>query len=261
MPPEALYTEVLKDLAPLGLGLSAEGTHGLAAILVLGRFLERAIAEFKRARNRAGRAINALNMLLQKPHPLISADTEDARAKLAEVRDDPVLMNGRTSGDVAAGVPGVPHPGKAGVDGMVGCLAAPPADARSRIEAFVRSFESYACGCVGNTSSIIVDVDRVGRFILGGERDMRADEFQRWIVNEVASYLEAARGSVRGAVRDAERVMMAALPDLASDDEQPQLGRVRWRAQRSFGKGLPSAPRLIHFAKLAARLDELRAAQ
>lgn len=203
----------------------------LAAMLTVSRFLDRALFLHFQARDRANAALAAMHALFPLPQPWPAAAIDRAAAAMAALEGDLVLTRIRTGADVALDTWPIEYPNRQPISEFLAFLRDPGTMAGRRIREMARGFEGFAAGYVGETSSIFVDLDGIGRYVFPGGLDPRGALVVRWAAWAVKAYVAAAKGEW-GAARDAGLILDGAYHDVrvqASGLNVSEALRAAWR--------------------------------
>jgi hypothetical protein len=237
-PPGAVYRGTIARLVALRLkGIADDDARQMAAMMTMAKYLERALWELHAARRAATGALAAMRRLSNTPLPWSKQNVQAVAAAVAALEDDPVLTMVRTAAAVAAGEAPRAGPLRDGIRSFVAFLEDPGPNAWQKLKAWADDFEDLAARHVGETSSVFVDVDHVGRFIFPGGSDPRADVVGQWASWAVTEFIANRRGSRHGAARDASRIIDVVFPTSRGRDEPINVAASAFRAWRSFFGG------------------------
>lgn len=208
----------------------------VAAMMTVAIFLQQALLDFNRARNRANAVLKEMRRLSNVPRPWRRQDVAALDAAVAVLEDDPCLSMVRFAAHVAVGAWPIEFPLRDAVRAFRRFLAAPGPRAWHELQDYIVDFEDFAARNVGETPDVVVDVDRVARFLLPGGLPAAANNVGRWASWSVGAFLEAARKTDKGANRDAATIIDAIFPNL-DPEGTIDVNRLRYKGWKSWFGG------------------------
>jgi hypothetical protein len=232
------YRKVKATIGRLKLkGLEPVHLKEVAAMMTVAIFLQQALLDFNRARNRANAVLKEMRRLSNVPRPWRREDVAALDAAVALLDDDPCLSMVRFPAFVAAGAWPLEFPLRNAVRAFRRFLAAPGQRTWHQLQDYIVDFEDFAARIVGETPDVAVDVDSVARFLFPGGQPAAANNVGRWASWAVGAFLEAARETDKGANRDASAIIDAIFPNLDPDGNPIDVDRLRYKGWKSWFGG------------------------
>jgi len=255
--PEKMFSQFDELLRELPVSLTPGQRSEIAAALVLYAHLWNAVQEWRELWNLVARTLAAL-----RPSTMRSILRGNARSAsslldlLEELRSAPNISVLRNSHGVENDLPGTPLCFQSQVNRMRQIVASQGPQLLAEAAEFALLLRRQATNAVGKTTSIFVDIPRLGRFLVGDKRRLQANEAGPYIAHTLVEALVEMRGSSRNSTEDAITILTRAMPRVFDPEriEDEAFRRNRYRERARHSQTAARACGVFVFRPLAAQL-------